>query len=166
MIKVIALVLLTMCVCLPSLHAQEIAGQGWPVPKPAQQSSGTVSRTVTESARDTARPSSGALISAIVPRQNGEEGRPPFPVLTTKAIVYPRRAVRQGWEGQTVVAAEVLPDGSVGRTVVAKSSGHKVLDQAAQEAIESWEFGTDLEKDEAVPQFVDIPVTFKLQSED
>ncbi|MDD5226650.1 MAG: energy transducer TonB [Candidatus Omnitrophica bacterium] len=166
MIKVIALVLLMACVCLPSLYAQEMAAQGWAVPEPGQHPSGAVSRAVTGSAHDTSRSSSGALIPTVVPRQNGEEGRPPFPVLTPKAIVYPRRAVRQGWEGQTVVAAEVLPDGSVGRTAVAKSSGHKVLDQAAQEAIESWEFGTESENDEAVPQFVDIPVTFKLQNED
>jgi protein TonB len=65
-----------------------------------------------------------------------------------------------------VIAAEVLPDGSVGRTALAKSSGHEVLDQAAEEAIQSWRFANETEKDEPVPQYVDIPVTFKLQGED
>jgi len=83
-----------------------------------------------------------------------------------KAIVYPRQAVRRGWEGQSVVAVEVLPDGSVGRTSLAKSSGHEVLDQAAQEAVRSWKFGTESEKEKAIPQYVDIPVTFKLRAED
>ncbi len=166
MIKVIALALLTVCVCLPSLCAQEIAGQGWAAPEPRQRSSSAISMTVTGSTHDLARESSAALIPTAIPQQIGEESLPPFPVLTSKAIVYPRKAIRRGWEGQTVVAAEVLPDGSVGRMALAKTSGHEVLDQAAQEGIKDWKFEIESKQDEAVPHFVDIPVTFKLQHED
>jgi len=167
MIKVIALVLLAVCVCLPSLCAQqEIAGQGWAAPEPSQRPSSAISMTATGKDSDLARPVSGSLIPSVIPQQNEAESLPPFPVLMPKAIIYPQKAVRNGWEGQTVVAAEVLPDGSVGRTALAKTSGHEVLDQAAQESIKDWKFETGSEKGEAVPQFVDIPVTFKLQNED
>ena len=150
--KVTALVCLTFCLCSAELHAQEVAGQAM----------------VTETKQDISRGVSLKDRQAlnVRPLRSSDHGTLPFPVLTSKAIVYPRKAVRQRWEGQTVVAAEVLPDGSVGRTAVAKSSGHEVLDQAAQEGIQSWKFDTEPGKGEAVPQYVDIPVTFKLQGED
>lgn len=165
MIKVITSMLLTVCVCLPSLHAREMAGPGWGTSAPRQRSASAVSMTATESVSDSSRSSRATLIPAVMHHESGDESRPPFPVLTPKVIVYPRKAVRRGWEGRAVVAAEVLPDGSVGRTALAKTSGHDVLDKAAEDAIRSWKFGTDSKKDEAVPQFVDIPVTFKLQKE-
>ena len=62
-----------------------------------------------------------------------------------------------------MVAAEILPGGTVGRMALAKSSGHEVLDQAAQEAIKTWKFSSESGKTEAVPQYVDIPVLFKLK---
>ncbi|MBI4711433.1 MAG: energy transducer TonB, partial [Candidatus Omnitrophica bacterium] len=83
----------------------------------------------------------------------------PFPVLMPKAIVYPRKAIRKGLEGQAVVATEVLADGSVGRTALAKSSGHEILDHAAQDAVRTWKFAFESNQCDAVPQYVDIPVT-------
>ncbi|MEI7752032.1 MAG: energy transducer TonB [Candidatus Omnitrophota bacterium] len=166
MIKVLMLIFLTVCGCLTNLYAQEVTGQGWSVPVPRQRSTSAISMTATGTAYDPLRSPSETLIPAAIQHKNGEESRTPFPILTPKVIVYPRKAVRRGWEGQTVIAAEVLPDGSVGRTALAKSSGHEVLDQAAEEAIQSWKFANETEKNEPVPQYVDIPVTFKLQAED
>jgi protein TonB len=89
--------------------------------------------------------------------------KPPFPILMPKVVTYPQKAIRKGWEGQTVVAAEILPGGTVGRLALAKSSGHEVLDQAAQEAIKTWKFSAESGKTETVSQYVDIPVMFKLK---
>ena len=161
--KIINLLFLILCFCSAELYAQEIAAQGWAVTEPGQHSSGTVARAVTGSAHDPSRSSSGALIPAVILSQSGEEGRPPFPVLMPKAIVYPQKAIRKGWEGKTVVAAEILPDGSVGRTALARSSGHEILDRAAQGAIQTWKFGPLKKGATDVPQYVDIPVTFKLE---
>ena len=99
----------------------------------------------------------------ILKNENRTEGTPPFPVSIPATIVYPKKAIRRGWEGQTVVAAEILPNGSVGRTALAKSSGHEVLDHAAQEAIQTWKFAAEPGNDPVVSQYVDIPVTFKLE---
>lgn len=166
MIKVFALALLTVCVCLPDLCAQEMAGQGLTAPEPRQRSSSAIAMAIPGNDHNVMRVSSSDLIPPAIQQQAEGESLPPFPVLMPKAIVYPRKAIRKGWEGQTVVAAEVLADGSVGRTALAKSSGHVVLDQAAQEAIQSWKFKNEAETDETVPQYVDIPVTFKLQGEE
>lgn len=152
LMKIAGWMILTLCLCSAELCAQEISSR--PVPTEVKQD---VSRGVSLGDRQSL---------TTCPLRSFDQKILPFPVLTPKAIVYPRRAVRQGWEGQTVVAAEVLPDGSVGRTALAKTSGHEVLDQAAEKAIKDWKFSTESEKDMVVPQYVDIPVTFKLQDED
>jgi periplasmic protein TonB len=166
MMKVIAWALLTACICLPGLYAQEITVQEWGVAAPRQSSTSAISMAATGSAYDSPSSSPETLIPAAIQHESGEESRPPFPILTPKVIVYPRKAVRRGWEGQTVVAAEILPDGAVGRTALAKTSGHEVLDQTAQEAIKTWRFSETSDKEDAVPQYVDIPVTFKLEQAD
>jgi TonB family protein len=166
MIKVLMLIFLTVCGYLTPLYAQEVPVQGWSVPAPRQRSASAISVAVTGSAYDSPRSASKTLIPAAIQHENGEESKPPFPILTPQVIVYPRKAVRRGWEGQTVIAAEVLPDGSVGQTALAKTSGHEVLDHAAEDAIKTWKFSEAPLKEDAVPQYVDIPVTFKLQSED
>jgi len=145
-------VLLMWCFSSSALFAQETGGRVMPVSETKQEAS----RGITLGERSSV---------TAYPLRSGLETQP-FPVATPVKIVYPKKAIRKGWEGQTVVAAEVLPDGSVGKTALAKSSGHEVLDNAAQNAIETWKFGTESEKDEAVPQYVDIPVTFKLQEEE
>ena len=52
--------------------------------------------------------------------------------------VYPAIARQRGYEGVVLVAAEILPDGRVGSTVISKSSGYSILDQAAIEAAKLW----------------------------
>ena len=161
--KVIGIMILILCFCYWGLHAQEISGQGWTAPEPGQRSSSTTSLLVTGNVRGSARPSSKDLVPVLVPDAKTEAWTLPFPVLMPKAVIYPRKAIRKGWEGQTVVAAEILPGGTVGRMALAKSSGHEVLDRAAQEAIKTWKFSAESGKTEAVPQYVDIPVLFKLK---
>ncbi len=133
----------------PAALAQEAAGPGW---------------VAAESNR---RPSNAISLTATRRKEMAANALPPFPVLVPKAIVYPPRAVRKKWEGQVIVAAEVLPDGSVGRTALSRSSGHEMLDEAAENSIKTWKFEYPYENNgEAPPQYVDIPVTFKLQRED
>ncbi|NKI35658.1 energy transducer TonB [Wenzhouxiangella sp. XN79A] len=44
---------------------------------------------------------------------------------------YPEQARRQGLEGSLVLSVDVLPDGSIERVQVLRSSGHEMLDEAA-----------------------------------
>ncbi len=166
LMKIIGLMLLTFFLCFGELNAHELAGQGGVGAETRQRVSSAVSIPATGNARESMPSVAGVFSQAARERLDELDSQPPFPVLTPRAIVYPRKAVRKGWEGQTVVAAEVLPDGSVGRTALAKTSGHEVLDQAAQESIKEWKFETGSGKGDPVPKFVDIPVTFKIQNED
>jgi protein TonB len=73
--------------------------------------------------------------------------------------------MEQGWEGEFVIAVEILENGSVGRTYVMKSTGHKKLDEAATEAVTSWKFHPATRNAKPVVECVQIPVTFQLKSE-
>ncbi|MHB1013109.1 MAG: energy transducer TonB [Desulfobacteria bacterium] len=51
------------------------------------------------------------------------------------AIAYPATARRMGWEGEVVVAFQLLSDGSVRDVRVVQGSGHAALDRGAIDAV-------------------------------
>ncbi len=51
------------------------------------------------------------------------------------AIAYPATARRMGWEGNVVVAFQLLSDGSVRDVRVVQGSGHAALDRGAIDAV-------------------------------
>ena len=51
---------------------------------------------------------------------------------------YPEVARQHGWEGTVTLHLELRADGTVGDVQVARSSGHEVLDTAAQETAKTW----------------------------
>lgn len=63
---------------------------------------------------------------------------------------YPDRAARNGWEGIVVCRVTVGVDGKVVRVTVEESSGHKLLDDAAVDALETWRFLPGRKGDEPV----------------
>ena len=79
--------------------------------------------------------------------------------------VYPAAARRTGYEGTVVIRARIQIDGSADRVDIKKSSGYGVLDQAALEAIRKWRFIPARRGNEAVVEWVDIPLKFKLEEE-
>ncbi|HEX7518812.1 MAG TPA: energy transducer TonB [Candidatus Deferrimicrobium sp.] len=52
-----------------------------------------------------------------------------------RAIAYPETARRMGWEGEVVVAFQLLSDGSVRDVRVVQGSGHAALDRGAVDAV-------------------------------
>jgi protein TonB len=79
--------------------------------------------------------------------------RPPYPAL----------AVRKGWEGQTVLRVQVLPNGRPGTISVQTSSGRDVLDEAAIEAVKGWTFVPATQGGLAITGWVNVPIVFRLQ---
>jgi TonB family protein len=153
-VRLLCFFALTFALCPPIFAREAVSAVMSPEPKRG------ISRGFLEGDRH-------SLDTASLHPKSQVEAIPPFPVLMPKTIVYPRKAVRKGWEGQAVVAAEVLADGSVGQTAVARSSGYGILDEAARDSIKTWKFGHANEnKNEILPQFVDIPVMFRLQNEE
>lgn len=98
------------------------------------------------------------LVSDAAAAQSGE--RPRFVYQPTPA--YPEEARQQGWEGTVTLHLELRADGTVGDVQVARSSGHKVLDTAAQETAKTWKHASVAQEGEPVRRWAEINLTFKL----
>ncbi|WP_020481615.1 energy transducer TonB [Methylomonas sp. MK1] len=75
---------------------------------------------------------------------------------------YPEVAQERGWEGKVVMKVHVLPDGTTDSVTVSKSSGQKVLDDAAVKAVLKWSFVPAKRGDTAIARYTTVPFTFKL----
>ena len=91
--------------------------------------------------------------------------RPDVTYLSSTPPRYPRLAQNRGWEGTVLLEVEVLSSGNVGIVRVARSSGHRVLDRAAQKAVETWRFSVNRTDGSGLTATVEIPVTFELDSQ-
>lgn len=75
---------------------------------------------------------------------------------------YPELAQERGWEGKVVMKVHVLPDGRTDSVVVVKSSGQKVLDDAAVKAVYKWSFVPAKKGETPIARYTNVPFTFKL----
>lgn len=89
----------------------------------------------------------------------------PYLISHPKPLVYPRWAVRQGWTGKLVIAIEIKVDGTVGRTKVMQSSGHKMLDEAGDKAVKTWLFHPAMKNGQPFVTCIQIPILFQLDHE-
>lgn len=81
--------------------------------------------------------------------------------LNNPAPEYPAAATRQGWTGKVVLRVRVLPDGSAGGIEVKKSTGHKVLDDAAINAVKGWKFSPAKRGNTPVEGGVNVTLDFQ-----
>ncbi len=77
--------------------------------------------------------------------------------------VYPVAARRRGYEGTVVLEVLVSALGTVDDLRVFRSSGFKLLDQAAMRAVKSWLFEPGRREGHAVAMWVKVPVRFQLR---
>jgi protein TonB len=75
---------------------------------------------------------------------------------------YPPAARQQGLEGTVTLHLELLADGTVGEVKVAQSSGHALLDTAAQETARTWTHSPAMHNGTAVTRWVKLSLTFSL----
>jgi TonB family protein len=75
---------------------------------------------------------------------------------------YPDSARQNGWEGTVTLRLELLADGTVGEVQVARSSGHVVLDTAAQEAAKTWKHVPVTHEGTPVTSWAEMHLTFTL----
>lgn len=73
-------------------------------------------------------------------------------------------ARHNGYQGTVLVRAEVSVEGNCLQARVEKSSGYAVLDQAALEAVKQWRFLPARRGGQTVAAWVEVPVTFRLES--
>ena len=76
--------------------------------------------------------------------------------------VYPPSARRRGYHGLVILIVEVLADGRPGEVRIGRSSGYKILDNAAQKAATRWSFEPGRKNGKAVRMLAEVPVRFVL----
>lgn len=119
----------------------------------------------------------------VVPTENVvavQEGPPPTPAPVVEEKVtaaradagylnnpppeYPANALRQGWQGTVQLRVLVQPDGSPSTITVAKTSGKKVLDDAALAAVQKWKFVPAKRGDTPIEGWVSFPIEFNIDA--
>lgn len=81
--------------------------------------------------------------------------------ISSPAPRYPARALRRGEQGTVMVSAQVGPDGVPSGVDVARSSGSRLLDRAAVDAVRRWRFRPAMADGRPVPGRVQVPITFE-----
>ena len=132
-----------------------------PVPKVVEQAPAPEPTPVVNSAPAAPGPAAPAPPAPVVeekitePTANAAYLHNPLPE-------YPEFAQERGWEGKVIMKVHVLPDGTTDSVTVVKSSGQKVLDDAAVKAVYKWSFVPAKRGDTPIARYTNVPFTFKL----
>ena len=73
---------------------------------------------------------------------------------------YPNLAADRGWTGKVLLQVHVLADGTAGAVKIKKSSGYKILDDAAATAVNKWKFTPAKRGDTPIDFWYDVPINF------
>lgn len=82
--------------------------------------------------------------------------------LKTRVPIYPDLALERRYEGTSVFIATIKADGIVESLQLSKTSGHPILDQAAENALRHWKFAPATRDGIAVDSQLRIPIVFRL----
>ena len=74
---------------------------------------------------------------------------------------YPAQALRRGEQGTVMVSAEIGPDGVPSSVEVARSSGSRLLDRAAVDAVRRWRFRPAMADGRPTAGRVQVPISFR-----
>lgn len=120
-----------------------------PAPLPAGDDGGTLPAASPKADRDESRERPQIVETAPPPPPAPPEVAPSEPAASfqarpiagrTPAPRYPPQALRRGERGNVLVRAEIGPDGVPVSVSVAQSSGSRLLDRAATDAVLRWRF--------------------------
>lgn len=78
---------------------------------------------------------------------------------------YPLAARRLGLQGRVLLSAHVHASGVCAEVKLKESSGHALLDEAALGSVRRWRFIPARRGDRPVDSWVDVPVSFRLESQ-
>ena len=76
---------------------------------------------------------------------------------------YPGLARRKGWQGTVVLAVQVDATGAASGVSVSRSSGRRMLDDAARQAVAAWRFLPARRAGVAVASHTEVVVAFELE---
>ncbi|HEY8353424.1 MAG TPA: TonB family protein [Methylophilaceae bacterium] len=75
---------------------------------------------------------------------------------------FPAFAQRQGWEGTVVLRVHVLASGKPDKVEIKQSSGRKMLDESAVNAVRNWTFVPTKRGSTPIDGWAIVPIEFKL----
>jgi len=75
---------------------------------------------------------------------------------------YPKLARKRGYEGTVVLQVLVNRQGKVEELRIDHTSGHAMLDHAAEVSVKRWLFEPGKQGNKKMDMWVKVPVTFKL----
>lgn len=136
---------------LPAGSERGASGMDRSAPPPARP-------RVAERARETPPPGTAAPGAApratVPPRPIASQSPPPR---------YPPQALRRGESGTVLVRVRVGADGTPEDVSIADSSGSRLLDRAALEAVRRWRFTPATANGRPVADTVQVPIDFRTE---
>ena len=152
----------------PTANGRDYAALPTPLPAGERNASGML-RSPADEVTDAERP---RLVEAPrpppvagpapAPSAPAASGTPPEPVAgRTPAPRYPPQALRRGERGTVVVRADIGLDGVPTSVSIVDSSGSRLLDRAALDAVRRWQFRPALANGVPTVGSVAIPIEFK-----
>lgn len=87
-------------------------------------------------------------------------------VLNNRAPLYPVLAREKGWQGTVILKVLVRNEGRPGQILIDKSSGYKILDEAALKAVQNWQFFPRRIANIPFASWVKVPIRFCLEEKE
>jgi len=107
-------------------------------------------------------PAPAPVVAAPPPPEPVTEPRGYIGYLNNPAPEYPSLAQDRGLQGRVILKVQVLTTGKPGDITVAKSSGHKILDDDAIRTVRRWVFDPARRGQTAIEGWVSVPLNYKL----
>ncbi len=82
--------------------------------------------------------------------------------LNNPAPEYPAAALLKGYHGTVILNVHVLASGQADQITVLKTSGQRILDDAAIKTVTNWKFDPAKRGETPIDAFVKVPLNFKL----
>ena len=120
--------------------------------------------SVTTNDRRTSTTQATMTVTTSAPLGDASSNHQPKPIAGNPKPVYPRLAIKQRLQGDVILTVSIQPTGAVNRITLKRSSGFKLLDSAAMDAVRHWRY-EPLPKDALpVTRSDQIPINFRLKS--
>jgi periplasmic protein TonB len=127
-----------------------------PEPVEAQVPADPPSRSAPVDSEPAQAPEAAVVAPAVI-----QNSRPRYDL--NPSPEYPRLARRRNYQGTVLLDVRVSVQGRVAELKVARSSGYRLLDQSALNAVRRWIFDPALRNGEPVETWVQVPVRFELE---
>lgn len=134
-------------------------------PRPIAEAATTLTPTpapAPQPATATSAPSAPAAPSPAPVEETITEPSASAAYLRNPAPEYPPYAQRQGWEGKVLLRVHVLASGRPDSVEVHKSSGRRLLDEAALTAVKGWTFAPARKGKIPIDGWASVPIEFSL----